>query len=319
MKMTYSEAIKKAVADQMKQDQNVVLMGQDVREWGGVSKVFKGLAKEFSSQVIDTPISEIGVGDMAVGMAMNGMRPIVEYPFIDFILHAADPIINQAAKVKFMSNGQFTAPVVSFTCISSGRGYGATHAQSLEHLFTSVPGLNVIYPYAPNDAYHLMKYALSCEDPTIFVTHKLLHGLEGNISDNYMPGLYEHAPRGIIRSEGGAVTLVSYGRMTGLALESASKVKGVEVIDLINLSKIDYELIERSVKKTGRLLLLEEGYGAVSSEIAATIAQTTFKSLKSPITRLHAEKRSIGANKEDEEKMMPNIGIVLRTISDMVK
>jgi pyruvate/2-oxoglutarate/acetoin dehydrogenase E1 component len=313
MKVTYAEALRIAMEEIMAEQPEAVVLGQDVRTWGGASEIFLGLYEKYPERVFDTPITELGTTGIAVGLAMQGMRPIVENTFIDFVLHAIDPIINQAAKVEYMSAGQVSAPIIVRGVISSQRGYGPTHSQSLENLFFDVPGLQVVYPSNPSDAYGLLKASFKSNKPVIFVEHKLLHKMEGELVKTPV-----EIGKAKVVTEGDKLTVVSWGRMITHLMDISYTPGGIEVIDLRSLSPIDYETVLKSVKKTGKLLLVEEGYGTISAEITATIAEKAFSSLKAPITRIHAEREVIPFREEEENRVFPNKEKIQEAIQQII-
>lgn len=308
----YKDAVTLATEESIKEHNNIVILGQDLTAWGGASGVLKKFA-HIPPGVYDTPISEAATVNIAVGLAMSGFRPIVEFTFMDFVLHAMDAIINQAAKMNAISDGQFSSPVIFRVVINSARGYGATHSQSLESLFTKVPGLEVVYPATARDAYWLMKAALKSSKPVVFVEHKLLHENESEITKN--PATWGTAQ---ILKEGTKATLVTYGRMCTLALAATNDVNGIEIIDLRSLSPIDTQTIIRSVRKTGRLLLLEEGYGTISAEVAVIVAEHAFEHLKRPIVRLHSKFEVIPADKESEDAIFPTTNEVFTAVKKLI-
>ena len=311
MKLSYIQAIRQAVANKMREDKGIIIIGQDVRHWGGSGGAFKDFYKEFGDRIIDTPISEAATTNIAIGAAMCGLRPIVEFTFFDFILHAMDPVINQAAKIKFISANQFKVPIVLRAVIHSGRGYGATHCQSLESLFVQIPGLKVVYPSNPNDAMALMKSALEEEDPVIFIEHRLLYSLEEDVSDKKIK-----IGKAEVKKEGDKITLITYGRMVHLALEAAKD--GIEVIDLRSLQPLDIETIGKSVEKTGRVIFLEEGYGYIGAEVSAQICERFYKYLKLPIKRIYTKRIPHPFSKELEEKIIPNKELLIKEINSML-
>ena len=268
MAISYIQAIRKAIIEKMKEDKNIIALGQDLKLMGGSGKLFQSLHKNFDNRIIDTPISEAGTAGIATGASMIGLKPIVEFSFIDFALSAMDPIINQAGKINFLSANQFKSPVVFRGVVNSKRAYGATHSQNLESLFTQIPGLNVVYPSTPNDAYNLMKSSFESDKPTIFIEHKLLHNSQGKISKEKVK-----IGKAEIKKTGNKVTIITYGRLVPIILDIAKKNSDIEVLDLRSLKPLDMNLIKKSVKKPKKAIIIEDGYGFISAEIISQIKE----------------------------------------------
>jgi len=297
--MTYAEASRMAVKTAMSGSPDVVVVGEDVGR-GGIFQQYKGLQQEFGAQrVVDTPISEATILGAGVGMALAGLKPVVEMRVVDFALCAMDEIVNQAAKARFMFGGQGRVPLVARLPIGLWSGSAAQHSQSLEAWFAHVPGLVVVTPATPQDNYSLLRAAIDCGDPVVYMEHKELWGLQGEVAD-------EEATLGKARiaRAGKDVTLVTWSRTLHAALEAAEKADAsVEVIDLRTLWPWDRETVFGSVKKTGRLLVVHEavqaaGFGA---EIAATVAEE----LNVPVKRLGAPRIPVGYSRplEDEARV----------------
>jgi pyruvate/2-oxoglutarate/acetoin dehydrogenase E1 component len=266
-----------------------VVVGEDVGR-GGIFQQYKGLQQEFGAQrVIDTPISEATILGAGVGMALAGLKPVVEMRVVDFALCAMDEIVNQAAKARFMFGGQGRVPLVARLPIGLWSGSAAQHSQSLEAWFAHVPGLVVVTPATPQDNYSLLRAAIDCADPVIYMEHKELWGLQGEVDD----GFQESLGKAIVLKSGTDVTLVTWSRTVHAALEAASKAKvSVEVIDLRTLWPWDRDTVLASVRKTGKLLVVHEavqaaGFGA---EIAATVSEE----LRIPVSRLGAPRIPVG-------------------------
>ena len=297
--MTYAEASRMAVRTCMSKNADVVVVGEDVGR-GGIFQQYKGLQQEFGARrVIDTPISEATILGAGVGMALAGLKPVVEMRVVDFALCAMDEIVNQAAKARFMFGGQGRVPLVARLPIGLWSGSAAQHSQSLEAWFAHVPGLVVVTPATPQDNYSLLRAAIDCGDPVIYMEHKELWGLQGDVAD-------EEATLGKARiaRAGKDVTLVTWSRTLHAALEAAEKASAsVEVIDLRTLWPWDRETVFASVKKTGKLVVVHEavqaaGFGA---EIAATVAEE----LNVPVKRLGAPRIPVGYSRplEDEARV----------------
>lgn len=293
VEMTYANAIKNAMSGEMRRDENVFLMGEDVGAYRGAFGVSGTMWEEFGDRVIDTPISETAFVGCAIGAAVEGMRPIVEIMFSDFMAVCWDMIINQAPKMRFMFGGKISVPMVLRTASGGGTGAAAQHSQSLEAMLCHVPGLKVVIPSTPHDAKGLLISAIRDDNPVMFLEQKLLYRTKGPVEeDEYM------IPLGVadIKRQGGDCTIVTYGRMVQTCLSASEKLAeegiGVEIIDLRTLIPLDREAILNSVRKTHHLLIVHEavktcGFGA---EIAATVSETdAFNYLDAPICRLASE------------------------------
>lgn len=290
MTMTYGEALNRALREEMDRDDRVFLLGQGIADRGGSFKVTAGLLDRFGPiRVIDTPIAEASTTGMAVGAAVQGKRPIVELTFIDFSLLAMDMLINQAAKYAFISNDRRSVPMVVRTQGGIGSGLASQHSQSLEAIYYHIPGLKLVMPATPADAYGLLKSAVRDDDPVIFIEHKALYSLTGSVSANeYTVPLGSAAT---VRS-GSDCTVVTYSRMVHRACDAADILTdsglSCDVIDLRSLVPMDRDTIRKSVEKTGRLVVVTEaaGRGSVASDIAAWAGENLFDFLKAPVKRV---------------------------------
>lgn len=310
-KLSYREAIREAMMEEMARDEQVVVMGEDVGCYGGCFKVTPGLIERFGSrQVIETPVSEEGLVGVAIGAAMLGMRPVVEIMYGDFSTLASDPLINHAAKMHFMSGGKVTVPMVYRTPMGSGTGAAAQHTQSLETLFTNIPGLKVVYPATPSDAKGLLKSAIRDNDPVVFLEHKL-YGTEGLIPAGEYTIPFGKAD---VKRQGTDVTVITYGKTVFTALEAAAILEddevSVEVIDLRSLRPLDTEAIFTSVRKTGKVVVVHEapGFGGFSGEIVSTIVgdPQCFTALSAPVARVCGKELPIPFNKQLELQLPPS-------------
>jgi acetoin:2,6-dichlorophenolindophenol oxidoreductase subunit beta len=295
--MSYAQAACAAVGDAMKADANVVVVGEDVGR-GGVFQQYRGLQHEFgAARVIDTPISEATLVGAGVGMALAGLKPVVEMRVVDFALCATDEVVNQAAKARYMFGGQGRVPMVIRMPIGLWSGSAAQHSQSLEAWFAHIPGLVVVTPATPQDNYSLLRAAIDCGDPVIYMEHKELWGLQGEVEAR--PAELGRAQ--VVR-EGKDLTLVTWSRTLHAALEAKAS-KSVEIIDLRTLWPWDRETVFASVKKTGRLLVVHEAVqaGGFGAEIAATVAEE----LGVPVKRLAAPRIPVGYSRplEDEARV----------------
>lgn len=290
--MTLGQAIREALAEELRRDPLVFIMGEDVAEAGTPFKVLSGLVEEFgTARVIDTPISEAGITGLGVGGAMTGMRPIVDIMFGDFIALVMDQIVNQAAKVHYMSGGKLKVPLVVRTTLGATRRTGAQHSQSLHAWVSHVPGLKVVLPSTPYDAKGLLKTAIRDDNPVIFFEDKMMYQLKGMVpEDEYT------IPFGVadIKREGSDVTIVATSSMVQVALEAADKLAALnisaEVVDPRTMFPLDKQTLIESAKKTSRAIVIDEGYEryGVTAELAAVIAEGAFYYLDAPVKRMGA-------------------------------
>jgi pyruvate/2-oxoglutarate/acetoin dehydrogenase E1 component len=290
--ITFAQAIREALAEEMRRDPRVVVIGEDVAEAGTPFKVLTGLVEEFgTARVIDTPISEAGITGIAVGAAMTGMRPVVDIMFGDFITLTMDQMVNQAAKVHYMSGGKMKVPMVMRTTLGATRRSAAQHSQSLHAWFSHIPGLKVAVPSTPYDAKGLLKTAIRDENPVAFFEDKLMYRLKGRVPE----GEYT-LPFGVadIKRQGTDVTIVATSSMVQVALEAAEMLAGAglsaEVIDPRTTFPLDKATLIESAKKTSRAIVVDEGYEryGVTAEMAAVIADGAFYYLDSPVKRMGA-------------------------------
>lgn len=290
--ITLGQAIREALAEEMRRDPRVFIMGEDVAEAGTAFKVLTGLVEEFgTSRVIDTPISEAGITGLGVGGAMTGMRPIIDIMFGDFITLALDQIVNQAAKVHYMSGGKLKVPLVVRTTLGATRRTAAQHSQSLHAWVSHIPGLKVALPSTPYDAKGLLKTAIRDENPVIFFEDKMMYQLKGPVpEDDYT------IPFGVadIKRVGTDVTIVATSSMVQIALEAAEKLAALdisaEVVDPRTMFPLDKDALIESAKKTSRAIVVDEGYEryGVTAELAAIIAEGAFYYLDAPVKRMGA-------------------------------
>ena len=287
----FREAICEAMSEEMRADESIYLMGEEVAEYNGAYKASKGMLDEFGEKrVIDTPIAELGFAGVAIGSTMTGNRPIVEYMTFNFSLVGIDQIINNAAKIRQMSGGQFKCPIVFRGPTASAGQLGATHSQAFENWFANTPGLKVIVPSNPYDAKGLLKSAIRDDDPIIFMESEQMYGDKGEIPE----GEYT-LPIGVadIKREGSDVTIVSFGKIIKEAYKAADKLKeeniSCEIIDLRTVRPLDIDSVIKSVKKTNRLVILEEAwpFGNVSTEITFQVQSKAFDYLDAPIQKIN--------------------------------
>lgn len=287
---TFREVIAQAMSEEMRKDESIYLMGEEVAEYNGAYKASKGMLDEFGpKRIIDTPIAELGFAGISVGAAMNGNRPIVEFMTFNFSLVGIDQIINNAAKIRQMSGGQWNCPIVFRGPTASAGQLGATHSQAFESWYANCPGLKVVVPSNPYDAKGLLKSAIQDNDPVIFMESEQMYGdkMEVPEEEYYLP-----IGKADIKKEGKDVTLVSFGKIMKLAMQAAEDLEkegiSVEVIDLRTVRPLDYDTILASVKKTNRLVVLEEAwpFGSVASEITYMVQQKAFDYLDAPVKRI---------------------------------
>ena len=290
--MAYAHAVNLGLMDALRADDRVIVLGEDVADAGGSFKVTRGLLEAYgAARVIDTPISEATIVSAAVGAAMSGLRPVVEIMFMDFITLAMDALVNQAAKARFMFGGKTSVPMVVRTPHGGGLSAGPQHSQCLEAWFAHVPGLKVVCPSTPQDAYSLLRSAIDNPDPVIFVEHKGLYGVRGDVDSSVKMPIGQAA---VVRP-GRALTLVSYGASVAVCLSAANHIAenngiDVEVIDLRTLQPWDKATVLASVSKTHRVAIVHEAVQAfgVGAEIAACIAEDAFDELDAPVIRVGA-------------------------------
>jgi len=291
--LTFAQAVREALAEEMRRDERVCILGEDVAEAGTPFKVLSGLVEEFGTgRVIDTPISEAGFTGVAVGAAMTGLRPVVDIMFGDFLTLTMDQMVNQAAKVHYMSGGKWKVPMVLRTTLGATRRSAAQHSQSLQAWFSHIPGLKVVIPSTPADAKGLLKTAIRDDNPVVFFEDKMMHHkLKGPVPS----GEYT-IPFGLadVKRVGEDITLVGTSSMVQVALEAADMLAGIgisaEVVDPRTLWPLDEKTLVESVQKTSRAIVLDEGYGryGVTAELAAVISERAFYSLDGPVLRMGA-------------------------------
>ncbi len=318
----FRQAIAEAMSEEMRRDESVYLMGEEVAEYNGAYKASKGMLDEFGAKrVIDTPIAELGFAGIAIGSAMNGNRPIVEYMTFNFSLVGIDQIINNAAKIRQMSGGQFNCPIVFRGPTGSAGQLGATHSQAFENWFANTPGLKVIVPSNPYDAKGLLKAAIRDDDPVIFMESEQMYGDKMEIPE----GEYV-LPIGVaeIKREGTDVTIVSFGKIIKEAYKAADELSkeniSVEIIDLRTVRPMDHDTIITSVKKTNRLIILEEAwpFGSVSSEITYRIQEKAFDYLDAPIKRITTADTPAPYSPVLLEKWLPNSNDVIEAVKKIM-
>ncbi len=307
----FREALREAMSEEMRRDEKIFLMGEEVAEYNGAYKVSQGMLDEFGAErVIDTPIAELGFAGLGVGAAMNGLRPIIEFMTFNFSLVAIDQIINSAAKMMSMSGGQYSVPIVFRGPTGNAGMLSSQHSQNFENWYANTPGLKVVVPSNPYDAKGLLKSAIRDNDPVIFMESELMYGDKGEVPEEEY--LIEIGKAKVVR-QGTDVTIVSFGKMMKVALEAADELAkdGVkaEVIDLRSVRPIDYATVVNSVKKTNRVVCVEESWpiASMSAEIAYHIQRHAFDYLDAPVQRVTNEDVPLPYAPTLIEVILPNV------------
>ncbi|AEV63716.1 pyruvate dehydrogenase [Pseudomonas ogarae] len=331
-KISYQQAINEALAQEMRRDSSVFIMGEDVAggagapgendAWGGVLGVTKGLYDQFPGRVLDTPLSEIGYVGAAVGAATCGVRPVCELMFVDFAGCCLDQILNQAAKFRYMFGGKASTPLVIRTMVGAGLRAAAQHSQMLTSLWTHIPGLKVVCPSSPYDAKGLLIQAIRDNDPVIFCEHKLLYSMQGEVPEELYTIPFGEA--NFLR-DGKDVTLVSYGRTVNTAMDAARSLAGrgidCEVIDLRTTSPLDEDSILESVEKTGRLVVIDEANPrcSMATDISALVAQKAFGALKAPIEMVTAPHTPVPFSDSLEDLYIPDAAKIEQAVLNVIE
>jgi acetoin:2,6-dichlorophenolindophenol oxidoreductase subunit beta len=310
--ITYAEAVREALRQEMQRDPKVFLIGEDIGVYGGGFGVTRGLIDEFGDgRVIDTPISEMTIAGAITGAALVGMRPVGEIMFMDFITLASEVLVNQAAKIRFMFGGEATVPFVMRTPMGSGTGAAAQHSQSLENWFVHVPGIKVVAPTTPYDAKGLLLASIRDDNPVLFIESKLLYKMKGEVPEEPYTVPLSKAD---VKRQGKDLTIIGVGIMVKRALDAAEKLAAegidVEVIDPRTLKPLDEETIIQSVIKTGKVLIVHEAVktGGFGGELAAVIAGSeAFDYLEAPIMRLAGRDMPIPYNRNLEYNTVPQV------------
>ncbi len=315
------EALREAMTEEMRRDPTVFLLGEEVAEYNGAYKVSKGMLEEFGPQrVLDTPIAELGFAAIGVGAAMNGLRPIVEFMTWNFAVLAFDQIVNHAAKIHPMSAGQFGCPIVFRGPTGVAGQLGQQHSQTFESWLGNTPGLKVISCIDPADAKGLLKSAIRDDNPVCFMESEIMYNRKGPVPDGeYVVPIGE----AVVRREGTDITLVSFNKMVLTALEAAEELAkeglSAEVIDLRTIRPLDYETVVRSVKKTNRLVVVDESwpFASVSSEIAYEVQKYAFDYLDAPVLRVNGADTSVPYAASLVEAWMPNPAKIIAAVKEV--
>ncbi|MBM0065691.1 alpha-ketoacid dehydrogenase subunit beta [Alkalicoccobacillus gibsonii] len=322
--LTYLEAVREAMSQEMRTNEDVFILGEDIGVYGGAFGVTRGMIEEFGPERIrNTPISEAAISGTAIGAALTGMRPILELQFSDFITIAMDNMVNQAAKLRYMYGGEGKVPMVLRTPAGSGTGAAAQHSQSLEAWMTHIPGLKVVQPSTAYDAKGLLKAAMDDDNPVVFYEHKLCYRTKSEVPEEAYSIPLGKAD---IKKEGKDVTIVATAMMVHKSLEAAEQLEAegisVEVVDPRTLVPLDEETIVESVKKTGRLIVVHEAVkrGGFGGEIASMIAESeAFDYLDAPIKRLGGKAVPIPYNPELEKAAVPQVQDIVDAVKDTLK
>lgn len=318
----FREALREAMNEEMRKDETIFLMGEEVAEYNGAYKVSQGMLDEFGAKrIIDTPIAELGFAGIGVGAAMNGLKPIIEFMTFNFSLVAIDQVINAAAKLRQMSGGQFSCPIVFRGPTGNAGQLAAQHSQNFENWYANTPGLKVVVPSNPYDAKGLLKSAIIDPDPVIFMESEVMYGDKGHVPEEeyYLP-----IGKANLVKEGTDVTIVSFGKMIPRvvlpAIEELTKEGiNVELIDLRSVRPIDYNAILTSVKKTNRLVVVEEAWplASISSEIAFHVQKNAFDYLDAPVIRVTSADVPLGYAPTLVEASLPSIGKVVKAVKEV--
>lgn len=318
----FREAVAEAMSEEMRLDENIFLMGEEVAEYNGAYKASKGMLDEFGAKrVIDTPIAELGFAGIGVGAAMGGLRPIVEFMTWNFSMVAIDQIINNAAKIRQMSGGQLNVPITFRGPTASAGQLAATHSQAFESWYANCPGLKVVVPANPYDAKGLLKTAIRDDDPVLFMESEQMYGDKGEVPEEEYT-----LPLGVadIKRSGSDVTVVSFGKILKVAQSAAEEMAkdGVEVelIDLRTVRPIDYDTIIESVKKTNRLVIVEEAWplGNISTEISYMVQKRAFDFLDAPVIRINTADTPAAYAPTLLEAFLPNTEKVVKAIRSVM-
>ncbi len=318
----FREALREAMNEEMRKDANVFLIGEEVADYNGAYKVSQGMLDEFGAKrVIDTPIAELGFAGIAVGAAMNGLKPIVEFMTFNFALLAIDQVVNSAAKMLSMSAGQFNCPIVFRGPSGSAGQLGAQHSQMFENWYANVPGLKVISPSNPYDAKGLLKSAIIDNDPVIFMESEVMYSEMGEVPEEeyYIP-----IGKADVKKQGSDVTIVSFNKMMKVALKAAEELEkdniNAEVIDLRTIRPLDIKTIVESVKKTNRIVVVDESwpYGGISAEIAYQLQKDAFDYLDAPVRRVNGADTNMHYAPNLVANYLPDAGKVINVVKEIM-
>ncbi len=321
--ITYREALTQALREELTRDENVFLMGEEVAQYNGAYKVSKGLLDEFGPmRIVDTPITELGFAGVGVGSAMVGLRPIIEFMTWNFALLALDQVVNAAAKMLYMSGGQFNMPMVFRGPNGSALQLSAQHSQAWESWLAHIPGLKVVTPGTPADAKGLLKSAIRDDNPVVFLEGEMLYNTKGEVSDD--ADLLVPIGKADIKREGSDCTIVTHGKMVLIALQVAEALAkeniAVEIVDLRTIRPMDVEAIATSVQKTNRVVVLEEGWEmcGVGAQVADFIQRECFDDLDAPVIRVHQADTPMPYAKNLERAAKPDVPKAIAAIKKVM-
>ncbi len=320
--LTYREALREAMAEEMERDERVFLMGEEVGHYNGAYKVSEGLLDRFGERrVVDTPIAETGFAGVGIGAAMVGLRPIIEFMTWNFSLCAFDQLVNNAAKLRYMSGGQVSLPIVFRGPGGAAHQLAAQHSQVVENLYAYVPGLKVVTPATPYDAKGLLKSAIRDDNPIVFIESEVLYGRKGQVpEEEYMIPL----GKGDVKREGKDVTVIAWSKMVSVALDAATELAKngieVEVIDPRTIRPLDEAVILRSVKKTNRCVIVEEGwpFAGAGAEISYRVTSGAFDYLDAPVVRVTGEDVPMPYAKNLEHQVLPSVEKVVAAVKSVL-
>jgi pyruvate dehydrogenase E1 component beta subunit len=318
----FREALREAMQEEMRRDENVFLMGEEVAEYNGAYKVSQGMLAEFGAKrVIDTPIAELGFAGIGVGAAINGLRPIIEFMTFNFSLVAIDQIINSAAKILSMSGGQYSCPIVFRGPTGNAGMLSSQHSQNFENWFANTPGLKVVVPSNPYDAKGLMKSAIRDNDPVIFMESELMYADKGEVpEEEYLIPI----GKADVKRQGTDVTLVSFGKILKVAIAAAQELEkegiSAEVVDLRSVRPIDYDTVVNSVKKTNRCVIVEEAWplASISSEVAYHLQRYAFDYLDAPVMRITSRDLPLPYAPTLIEAILPNVERTVKAVKQVM-
>ena len=321
-RITMREAISQALWEEMERDPNVFIMGEEVGVWGGTYAVTKGFYDHFGpDRVKDTPISEAAIIGAAIGSSIAGLRPVAELMTINFAFSAMDHIVNEAAKMHYMFNGQMVLPLVIRTVGGGGRQLGATHSQTPDAIFAHFPGLKVVAPGTPADAKGLLKAAIRSNDPILFIEHSTLYQTRGEVPEgDYIVPI----GKSTVQRPGKDVTIVTYSKMLELSLKAADELAkegiDVEIVDLRSLRPLDMGPVIESFKKTNRAVIVEEGWKSfgIGSEIMSRIYEEAFDYVDAPIKRVAQKEVPLPYNHTLEQMAIPNVSDIIKAVKEVL-
>jgi pyruvate dehydrogenase E1 component beta subunit len=320
--LTIRDALNQALREEIIRDENVFIMGEEVAEYDGAYKVTRGLWKEFGDKrVVDTPITELGFAAVGVGAAMAGLRPVIEFMTFNFSILAADQIINHAAKMRYMSGGQFKVPIVFRGPNGSAYQVSSQHSQALEAFYANFPGLKVVMPSTPADAKGLLKSAIRDDNPVVFLEQERMYGIKGEVSED--PEFL--IPLGVadVKREGTDCTIVARSMTVPLAIQAAEQLEkegvSVEVVDPRTIKPLDIDTIVKSVKKTNRLVIVEEShaFASVGAEISHQVMENAFDYLDAPIKRISCAEAPMPYAKNLEELALPDVPKIIAAVREV--